>query len=405
MRQAGQKALDNSPTYIAAKSSYELAKLQTQNNRAIFYPSLDLLALHGPQNYHPNPALYPEWTSSTQLIFSESLYDNGESYKHYQIAKLSEEQSQVQFQKAKGQVLLGVVQSYYDWCFSELQLQFTKKYADEIERQFQLASAEFHQGAKTRADFLRFKSQAQRSELDLIDAQKLAVKAAQDLMALIGVSPDSSVQFALLQRPASIHKKIRSDFTEKDLPEEKILQIKYGISDLEEALVNRRNWPQALITASWQYGSQNYIQTGQSWNDNEGSSWNALLTLKWNLWDWGTRARNEQIQTLQENMDQQDLRKQLLSAEDDLSHFKIDQARNIERQKISTELETNEQINMKQLNSDYHAGRINYLDLITGLANLLDAQSRKLRADFDAGILFAKSQYYEGTLDENSLEE
>jgi outer membrane protein TolC len=347
LKEAGARALENSPAYLQADQTYQQAKLQTKNNRAVFYPSLDVLAIHGPQYYHPDPDLYPDFQSSTQLMLSEHLYDNGESYKKWKIAELLEEQDHVLVMKAKGQVLLSVVESYYNWCDSVLQMQFTRKYADEVERQFNLASAEFHQGVKTRADYLRFKTQAQRSELDLIDAQKAAEKSREDLLALMGLSPESPVQFALLTTPVLPSRKIRTSFTKEDLPEFKVLDLKYRISDLQEALVQRRNLPQFDLSGAWQYGSQDYMNTGETWRDGEGHSWNVLLTMKWNLWDWGVRSRNEQIQALQEKIDQQGLRTQLLSSEQELSHYKTDEARIEERMKIATELQANEKINMK----------------------------------------------------------
>ena len=149
---------------VNPKNTYQSSLLLSKNYFAGFLPSLDLSSIHGPQGYDPNTSLNPSWGNSTQLTLSETLYDNGENIKQYKMSKLTAEQSELQMQKAKGQVLLSLVNLYYEWCYAVLQNQFTEKYAKEIAHQFQMVTDQFHQGVKTHSDFLRFKTQAQRSD-------------------------------------------------------------------------------------------------------------------------------------------------------------------------------------------------------------------------------------------------
>ncbi len=409
LKELGQKALEASPDYKGAKNSYQASLLQSKNTFSGFLPSLDLSSTHGPQGYDPNTALAPNWGNSTQLTLSETIYDNGENLKLYKMSKLAAEQNELQMKKAKGQVLLNLVSLYYEWCFSVLQNQFTEKYAKEVVHQFQMVTDQFHQGVKTHSDFLRFKTQAQRSDLDLINSKKVVDKNRQALVSLLGITDSAAseaLDFELVDKPTHNFLKT-SQLTPENLIENKILKIKEKISGEQIALIERRWWPQLNLAGSAQYGSSNYIfgqNIQSSWDANHSTTWNVLLTFKMNFLDWGVRSRNVEIQKFTEDSSQQTLRSQMLSAYKELLGFKTDLAQSEETLKISQELEKNEQLNFRQLDKDYHEGRISYLDLITGLSNLVDAQTKRIRADFDAATLYTKQKYYLGTLDENNLD-
>ena len=119
----------------------------------------------------------------------------------------------------------------------------------------------------------------------------------------------------------------------------------------------------------------------------------------------GIRNRNIEIQAQQETLAQMDLRNQLLTAEQSLLSFREDQNQLEKRLQVTSSLVTNEQTNYKQIEQDYRQGKITYLDLTQALSEVLDAQSKKLRVDFDSLILYTKWKYFKGTLDENTLEE
>lgn len=417
LKEIAEIALDNSPAFLTAQASYKASKLQAENSFAAFFPSLDLTSSLGPQGYSPNtvPAsaysgsVFSSWTSGTALALTETLWNNGETAKQYQISKLTEEQNHLQYLKIKGQVLLTVLQSYCEWSYSLLQLGFTHQYAAELDRQFKLASAQYHQGLKTRSDYLRFQTQVQRSQLDLISAEKLVETSRITLINTIGLSQSEDSNrnrgFKVLEKPRAPSQSSSWHLDANELIENRIFSIRRQISDKEVALIKSRDVPQLFLTAGAQYGSSYYFQTGQSWNDNQQTSWNALLTLKFNFWDMGVRNRNIQIQAEQEVIAQQDIRNTLLNDQKDLLTFKEDQLQLQRRQEVTTSLVSNEQTNYRQIEQDYRQGKITYLDLTQALSEVLDAQSKKLRVDFDSLILYSKWKYFKGTLDENNLEE
>lgn len=417
LKQIGRIALENSPAFLTAKANYEISKLQFDNGYAAFFPSLDLTSSAGPLGYTPNniaansyaSSSTASWTSSTALALTESLWDNGETSKKYQVLSLSKELARLQLTKARGQVLLSIVQAYCDWSYSLLQLTFTNQYSQELTRQFNLASAQYHQGLKTRSDFLRFQAQVQRSQLDSMAAERVVELNRITLTSAMGISQNAeskrNLELSGLDNPTKLIKVKSLEMEADELIENRILATRKQISDKQIALIKSKNSPQIYLTAAAQYGSSSYIQTGQSWNDNQQTSWNALLTLKFNLWDMGTRDRNIEIQSQQESVAQLELKNQKLSSEKDLLTFQQDLLQMQKREQVTASLVNNEENSYEQIERDYRQGKITYLDLTQALSAVLDARSRKLRVDFDSLILYSKWKYFKGTLDEDTLEE
>jgi outer membrane protein TolC len=412
LKRLAEVALQNSPTFMTAKAAYEVSRLQTKNAFASFLPSLDFSSQAGPEGISPYPVPSSSlsvgganpWSSSTSLTLTETLYDNGESLKLHRIANWNQELNLLNLQKVKGQVLLTLVQAYSEWSYAVKQLRFTSQYSKELERLYKLASDQYYQGLKTQSDFMRFQTQFQKSQLDILAGQHTVEVNRLTLIAAMGLSSENSVPLYVLEQPQIHHTAEELSLQKAELLEEKILAVKEKMSESQVDLISRRNLPQLNLTAGAQYGSGSYIQTGQSWSDNQQTGWNLGLALKWNLWDWGVRARNVEIQRWQETSAQQDLRSLQINADKDLQSYRDDQRQLLAKTSITKSLETNEKINYKQFDQDYRMGRVTYLDLIGALSNLLDSQNRRIRLEYDTFILERKWLYYKGSLDENSME-
>ena len=405
-------ALQNSPAYMTAKAAYEVSRLQSKNSFASFLPSLDLSSQAGPEGISPTPVPSSAlsvgganpWFSSTSITLTETLYDNGETLKQNRIANWNEELNLLNLQKVKGQVLLTLVQAYSDWSYANKQLRFTIQYSKELERLYKLASEQYYQGLKTQSDFMRFQTQFQKSQLDILAGQHTVEVNRLSLMVALGLSSENSVPLVVLEQPQIHHTAEELKLQKAELLETKILGLKEKMSETQVDLIARRNLPQLNLTAGAQYGSGSYIQTGQTWSDNQQTGWNVGLVMKWNLWDWGVRARNVEIQRWQETSAQQDLRTLKINADKDLQSYRDEQRQLLEKSSITKSLEMNEKINYKQFDQDYRLGRVSYLDLIGALANLLDSQNRRIRLEYDTFILERKWLYYKGSLDEKSVE-
>ena len=394
-----KKALAESPNILKAKDTFLVAQLEEKNASLYWLPTLDLLAVHGRQEARPTPTLYP-WRSETSLLLNESLYDNGESYKKSQIQNLRKEIASLRYRDLTGRLIVDVNSFYFDYCLAEKRRDITNKYSKELERQLDWVTAQFRNGLKTRKDFIRFKAQSQRSELDLIKSERDVEKAKSALLEKVGFLQQENTSVECVLKYSTKLEELQENRQNPLLASEQVLEKQKIISDYQVALISRKIWPEVFLTAAANYGSQNYIETGSSFKDQEATSWSALLTLKWNLWDWGLRRNRLEIQESSERIVQHDLESESLAARKEWQDFISTKAAFLKSYKLAKELEKIEKDNFTSIEQDYRMGRVNYLDLTTVLSNYLESQVQALEYDMELQKNMIKTQYYLGRLNE-----
>lgn len=405
IQSAIEKSLINSPDYISARNEMEATDLAAQNAFSAFFPSLDLSASHGIRGFDPDSSDLTDvtaWSSGATLSLTENFYDNGENYKKNRQAEARLSLAKIKFERSRAQVIRQVVLAYYRHNIAWQNLNFTKTNFEELERLAKVVSHQFYQGLKTKKDFLRFKTRAQRSRIDVIRAENNLIEAKSNLLQLIGISPDQKVSFDLTVKPFIPKTSLNLKIQESELFEYKILQLQGQISQIDVNLAKRRYWPELSLVGAASYGSQDYIDTRQTWSDNEQTSWSLFLNLKFNLIDWGVRNRNIQIAKLSQVSAEESVRSTLLEVQKDLEVFKDDVEKSQESYRLSKELQKMEEETFQILERDYKAGQTTYLELSTGLANLLDAQSLGLEADYNQADLHLRWKYYKGILNEQT---
>lgn len=396
-------ALSNSPSLIVAKKKFESTQLERKNSIAAFLPSLDVVSTHGGQGNRPSTFATPT-ASSTEITLSENLYDNGQSIAKLKIADYNLKVAETQLRNVRGKLLVSVTGLYFDFCVATNRLKFAERNQQQLEKQLNLAREQFHQGVKTRKDFVNFQAQAQRGAIDLLNAKNILAKSRKILLEGMGLNPVSDLEISADFGLKLGIQDLPSEIAGVSLREEDLLNYKKEISDVEVQLTKRKNLPQLDLTASAGYGSSNYVNSGTTWADGEKSKWSVLLTLNWNLIDFGQRSRNVALTRLKQDIEEQDLKLSLLSAQKDLENFEIEIRNFSKNYELVKNLKKMEEDNFKLLEGEYRQGRVGYLELLTGMVNLLDAQQRDTQVDFDLHRLWVKKKYYEGNLDENVFE-
>lgn len=405
LQEAVRKTLGNSPEYFQTKNNLEQAELESRNTFSAFFPTLDLTATHGLRDYEPDPdgiTRQTRWRSEAALVLTENLYDNGETYKRYEIFKLKWERARLQHHKIKAQIIRRVILAYYRLLVAEQDLEFVKKNFAEIDRLEKMVREQYHQGLKKRKEMLSFKTRAQRSRLEVLRAQQAVKEAHSQLLAEMG--EEGSTHYHIVKATPMLLPPTKSGWSisPQDLYDERILRLVKRISEYEVELSRRRYWPELNLVASAQYGSSEYVDTGRRWSDNDQTHWGLFLNLKFNLIDWGVRQRNIRITQVQRHSEEQAVRLELLRAQKEVEDlkFNIDQAQ--ESYNLASDLQKTELETFQALERDYKSGLTSYLELITGLSNLLDAQSRFLQTQLNQADLYLSWKYHKGILDEKT---
>jgi outer membrane protein TolC len=190
-------ATTNSPDFDSITRQLSVSLLEEDTAKAKLFPSLDLSATHGVQDSTPKTGTGP-WNSLLNLSLSESLYDNGVTNTNKQIAILTRKQNEVNLLDKKNSLSLGIISQYLTYSLNVKLLEIQNKQFKFLNKQYDLISKDYYQGIKTQKDYLRFKTQVNRGEIDLINAKNTLLKSKQELERLIGVDISSTVEINFL---------------------------------------------------------------------------------------------------------------------------------------------------------------------------------------------------------------
>lgn len=405
LKDSVQYAIEHSPSFDSLKKTLNISELEEKSALAKNFPSLDLTTTHGIKDNNADLKLTSSaqpWYSDFNLALTENIYDNGASYTRYKISSLSKKQSLLNSDNQKNKICLDIVKQFVYFSLNFKLLQIQEKQFELINKQYSSIYKDYSQGLKTKNDYLRFKTQVSRSEIDLINAKNNLEKSKIELKKLIGLnlSNDTQINF----EPINLDYKISSldqfnqNLVIENHPLYQISQIQKEINQLNSEQIHRKNLPEFFITAGLNYTSSNYLNNGQTFSDNDQLGWNALLTLKYNFFDWGIRARDQEISYLKEKISNNSLDTDLLSLNSELQQLKLTSAQIIKNYSLAQELLNLEKTNLNFIEREYKNGKVQYLDLIAVINNLSDAEIKFYTSASEAYSLHYTYLHHQGKL-------
>lgn len=391
-------AVENSPTLRQARLKKEAAVLKEANAHSALLPSLDVSVGVGLINQSPAGGADP-WQSSLGMTLTENLYDNGTSLTRIESAKLQEALSELDWQRARDQLTLDVIQTFNQLSLQTLLLAVSNEQFETLKKQFEIVSTQYRQGLKTRKDFLRLNSQMQRTKMDVLSAETSVTKARNDLARILAIPLSAEIQPIPAAKPAQ--------FAGPTPPLEKTFEARMAvlqnqINDLEVKLEQRKNRPQLNLTAGLNYSNTNYLGSAQSFTATQGVNGNLLLGLNYNILDWGVRSRNVAVARASADLEAARQQDTLLSLQSSILSLMKYVAQMRLSAKTSQELLALETETYTVIRRDYADGAVSYLDLVTSLNNLLSARVQALTTAFTLSDLEAKTLYYGGNLYETT---
>ncbi len=392
-------AIENSPSFDSLKRQLNISELEEQSAAARFLPSLDLTATHGILDTSPRSTSSP-WNSEFNLGLTESIYDNGVTLTNHRIAKLSKTQAEFNFQDKKNKISLEIAAQFMVYSLNVKLAGIQEKQFKLVSKQYDMVSKDYFQGIKTKKDFLRFKTQVSRNEIDLGNAKNIVEKSKQELQRLIGIGLKNNGEADFIA--------LSFDRVENEVPDMPVnlenhllyraTRVQKEINQLNSDLIGRKNLPEWFLSAGASYGSSAYIDTGRSFSDNAQFGWNALLTVKYNFFDWGIRSRNRAIATQTNQLQNNEIDSNLLALKSSLNQLQLNTRQTQKNFALAKELLTLERTNIDFIEREYQNGKIQYLDLITGLNNLSDAEIKFYSAISDLQTAKYTLLYHQGKL-------
>jgi outer membrane protein len=398
LRDAAVYALGHSPQLDASESQALIAELTRKNSTAALLPSLDFASTHGLQRYYPQADSHEPWASNFTLTLAESLYDNGESLTKHRIATVQEQIARLSLERDRDRLLLAVSDAFYQLSLARKNLEIQQEQHAVLKLQVELVKDSYRQGVKTRKDYLRFQTQLNRSDIDLLTVRDNVQKAEIDLRRVLGVplGSNEAVSFAVdetvpvRERPARVAIENHRDYRIADLTRQ--------VNDLNTDIVHRRQLPQLGLTASATYGSSGYLLTGVPAWESDKLGWNALLTLNYNLFDFGTRRRNSEIAAQQAAAASDVLAGTLLDLRQELDKLQVSLRELFDSFQLSQELLRLERANLALITNEYRQGKVQYLDYINSLQNFSSAKSTYYTSLYELRKSQLAERYHEGTI-------
>jgi outer membrane protein TolC len=408
LTEAVRYAADHSPTLDNARRSAAIASAQYTSSWSKFLPSLDMKSSYG-INRQKQYGLYLNdnpWTSDLNVALTENLYDNGATLTQFRIADLSSESNALAYLTARDKLALDVANAYYQLSLNIILADTSQEQLKTLVHQFTAVAAQYRQGMKTRQDYLRFKTQVGRAQIDALNAENAITTAKEELRRLIGAPTPSAAGTASPpdfepQRPAPLDV-TRAVPTQAPAFEKnyqyRAAQLQYRINDLNETFAHRNYWPQVAVSAGASYDNSGYVGSGQAFNTNNLVGWNAQLTLTYNIWDWGVRRRDVEIAEHNRGISDNAQNTTLLQLNAGIRELMVELGRLRDNYKLAEEVLRLSEESYAFLDEQYRLGKIAYLDLITALNDLLAARVAFHTAYFDILKNVAQYRYYEGTL-------
>lgn len=134
--------------------------LEIENAKAARYPKASGYAN---QSYGRSTLPQFNWSSEFGLRLTETLYDGGSTSNRIEIAKIGYDEEVLKHQIDRDELSLKVVLKYLNIAFLLEKRTLLSIQKELYERQFRFSDAQFKQGLKNRKDYLKSKSQMQRS--------------------------------------------------------------------------------------------------------------------------------------------------------------------------------------------------------------------------------------------------
>jgi outer membrane protein TolC len=408
LRDALLYAVEHSPTLQVSRLEVGVRERQRKNALARFFPSLDFTAQTGLRGQTSGgTSLLDLSYGNLGLTLTETLYDNGQNFWNYRLGNLVESRAQVEFERDRARLALDVARAYYRFSLSARLTHIRGRQVDTLQNQLKTVEAQYRQGMRTRRDYLRFKTQYQRSEIAHVTAQQELKATEVELLRLLG-APREEIELGksekLAFQPLREERK-RPEFPEKpprldEHFEMRIARLSQRANDVQVGLARRRWLPNLNLRGDATVGIGSTLAglAPGPFQANPGFQWSVGVQLTYNLWDWGILRSEWQQAELQRDQGNLGLERTLQQTASEIQNLQLDFARLQKNFDLSLELLRVEEETYEALNSEYRLGRVSFLDLITALNDVLGARISYASAYFSVLETLAQHHYHQGDL-------
>ncbi|MCD4717720.1 MAG: TolC family protein [Desulfobacterales bacterium] len=205
----------------------------------------------------------------------------------YRLAELGIDQSEMEVELEKLDLVLKVKETYLDILGVDKALGVAKKAVESLESHVKVASSFYKVGMIPINDLLKSQVELANAQQDLVKALNATKLTRANFNTILSrqISAPVELKDILVYRP---EKKDFENCMEKALenrPEIKLLDINIDQTDQQIRLVKSKNYPEVALTYDYIKEGDHPDVSGSPFHD--ANSWEVMAGVKWTFWEWG----------------------------------------------------------------------------------------------------------------------
>lgn len=379
----------NSPVIARAENDAAIAEMELKNAKWAMFPQLNVESKTALIGNDPESRATP-WFSELNLSLRQVFWDedNYSNMARYKKEKQKWERIKLESQYKRDEQLLKVAQTYLDWSSSLELREIDENKRDLLRRQFNVLEAQYKQGLKTKRDVLRIETEIKRLEIDILRRDNEVDLNFQKIASAVGLSKKELDAQDIEGEEAKPFGALKSDGAEiksSDHARAKIFYFREEEARYDVQLSERKYWPRVTLENEIKYFNHDFVDARdnrQNFDQTGTLTWQSMIILRYNLWDFGIRKRDWEIARVKERSIRAEDQQSLFDLSVELRDVFLKLRENRENVRTTRELLVLEQQSYSILEAEYRNGRAAYLDLITNLNSLIDARSKFMTSYF-----------------------
>ncbi len=393
--------LQSSPRLQASSERLRAASLRSERQDLNYLPSLDFTANHGIGYYRPELLPDPNpYRSQFGVTLSQNIYDNGKTSIESDLGRLNHELAVLAAKQVRQQFVLDVQNAFFELSIAKLNLDIATSKLKIVEKQHRLLKNQVEQGFRSPRDLMRLDAQAQRTRGGIIGSEAQVANLINELTVLTGIERGLKITDFVLIKPSNKIPDVPDGADAAKSFEIRQQKIQEDISQVQVDLLKKQYGPQIFVKAAAGYGASDYVGSGSPVYERDRVELSAMVEFKYNLWDGGREKKDLGAALADKAAEAATRAENLATVSTKVEALAIERVKRLSGLSTAKRLLDLEENSYKYLEKAYREGKTSYLDLVTGLDNLTQAQLGYARAYFDILQLAAQYRYYEGASDE-----
>ncbi len=205
----------------------------------------------------------------------------------YRLAELGIDQSEMEVELEKLDLVLKVKEAYFDILGVDKALEVARKAVESLESHVKVASSFYKVGMIPINDLLKSQVELANAQQDLVKALNATKLTRANFNTILSRQISASVEL----KDILVYKPEKGDLENyiaramENRPEIKLLDINILQTDQQIRLVKSKNYPEIALSYDYIKEGDNLDVSGSRFHD--AGSWQVMAGLTWTFWEWG----------------------------------------------------------------------------------------------------------------------